>query len=135
MSTLRILFVDDQPDFKVLPAIKYLENKEVDFSYEILKSAVSAMRYIFRNADNIDLIVLDLGLPLYENDYSDYDKLEGLSIISQLLRENRKIPVIINSETDIPNEEKFLEAYRKNAKVEHVKELFDDWFLEFINNL
>lgn len=104
MNTLRILFIDDQPDFKVLPAINYLENKKIDFSYEIIKSAVCAMRYIFKNADNIDLIVLDLGLPLYENDYSEYDKLEGIFIISQLLRKNLKIPVIINSETDIPNE-------------------------------
>ena len=36
---MNIIFVDDQPEFKVQEAIKYLKEKKLKFDYSIFKSS------------------------------------------------------------------------------------------------
>ena len=46
---MHILIVDDMPEFKVQKAIEYLKSQNLDFTYEIAKSANSAGRYIAKH--------------------------------------------------------------------------------------
>ena len=103
---MKILFIDDNPLGKVTPIIEYCKHQQIDFSYEIVQSVNSAIKYIFSNLNEIDLIVSDLGLPRYD-DGSDYGILNGLDILDELIRKNVTIPIIINSTTDIPNLRKY----------------------------
>ena len=132
---MNILFVDDLPEFKVQKAIEYLKLKGVEFKYEIAKSVNSAGRYIVKNKDNVDLAVVDLGLPWFD-DGDNFDKLNGLVVVTQILRCKMSIPVIINSTTEIPSEEDFLEPYiEKNAVIKHVHSLDGEWLIEFIKKM
>lgn len=103
---MKILFIDDNPLGKITPIIEYCKLEQIEFQYEIVQSVNSAIKYIFSNLNEIDLIVSDLGLPRYD-DGSDYGILNGLDIIDELIRKNINIPIIINSTTDIPNLRKY----------------------------
>ena len=132
---MNILFVDDQPEIKVQQAIEYLEQKQLDFTYTIAKSYHSAVKYLSKNLKKTDLAVIDLGLPIYENG-DGYSKLEGVNIISLICWRNNKMPIIINSTTDIPDEEEYLKPYiSEGANIQHVKTLYGEWLYEFIKNL
>lgn len=132
---MNILFVDDQPEIKVRQAIEYLEQKQLDFTYTIAKSYHSAVKYLSKNLKKTDLAVIDLGLPIYENG-DGYSKLEGVNIISLICWRNNKMPIIINSTTDIPDEEEYLKPYiSEGANIQHVKTLYGEWLYEFIKNL
>lgn len=132
---MNILFVDDLPEFKIQKTIEYLETQGVQFDYKIAKSVNSAGRYVAKNKDNIDLAVVDLGLPWFD-DGDNFDKFNGLVVVAQILRCNVSIPVIINSTTEIPDEEEFFEPYiEKNAVIEHVHSLNGKWLIEFMRKL
>lgn len=132
---MHILIVDDMPEFKVQKAIEYLKSQNLDFTYEIAKSANTAGRYIAKHLKEIDLAIVDLGLPWFENG-DRYDKLNGLVVVAQILRYKPSVPVIINSTTEIPNEEDFLEPYvNKNAVVKHVQSLDGEWLIRFIKQM
>ena len=132
---MNILFVDDQPEIKVQQAIEYLERKELDFTYTIAKSYHSAVKYLSKNLKRTDLAVIDLGLPIYENG-DGYSKLEGVNLISLICWRNNRTPIIINSTTEIPDEEEYLEPYiAEGANIQHVKTLYGEWLYEFINKL
>jgi len=132
---MHILIVDDWPERKVQHAIQYLKSKKIDFTYEIVKSYNSAGRYVLKHLDEIDLAIVDLGLPRFDNGES-YDKLEGLFVVEMILREKISIPIIINSTTEIPNEEEYFERYTdRNAIIKHVQFLDGEWLSEFIKNL
>ena len=133
---MNIVFVDDQPELKVQEAIKYLKEKKLNYDYSIFKSSNSALRYITTNLANIDLIVLDLGLPKTEDNNYLYDKYEGLFILEQILRKTKDIPIIINSTTIIkPSEGKTEKEYFKTfspAVIEHVEYLSGFYLFEFL---
>ena len=133
---MNIVFVDDQPELKVQEAIKYLKEKKLNFDYSIFKSSNSALRYITTNLANIDLIVLDLGLPKTEDNNYLYDKYEGLFILKQILRKTKDIPIIINSTTIIkPFDGKTEKEYFKTftpAVIEHVEHLTGFYLFEFL---
>lgn len=132
---MNILFVDDYPETKVRQAIEYLEHMQLDFIYTIAKSYHSAVVYLSNNFDKTDLAVIDLGLPVHDNG-DGYSKLEGLNLVSLICWKNRKIPIIINSTTEIPNEKEYLEMYiAEGANIQHVKNLYGEWLYEFINKL
>jgi len=132
---MNILFVDDLPEFKVQKAIEHLKLQGVQFSYEIVKSVNSAVRYLVNHKDEIDLAVVDLGLPWFDEG-DEFDKLNGLVVVAQILRYKVTIPVIINSTTEIQEEEDFLERYtNKNAVVKHVQSLDGEWLIEFLKQL
>lgn len=133
---MNIIFVDDQPEFKVQEAIKYLKEKKINFDYSIFKSSNSALRYIIENLSKIDLIVLDLGLPKLDDNNYLYDKYEGLSVLEQILRKTKDIPIIINSTTVIRHENyKTEKEYFKNfspAVIEHIEKLTGFYLYEFL---
>ena len=132
---MNILFVDDYPDVKVRQAIEYLEKKQVDFTYTIAKSYHSAVLYLSKNFENIDLAVIDLGLPVRDNG-DGYNKLEGVNLISLICWKNLNIPIVINSSTEIPNEEEYLQNYiAEGANIKHVKTLYGEWLYDFIKSL
>ena len=132
---MKILIVDDYPELKVQHVIQYMKAHDFDFTYEIVKSYNSAGRYIVKHFDEIDLAIVDLGLPRFD-DGVEYSELEGLAIVDLILRKKIGIPIIINSTTEIPNEEEYLERYtNRNAVIKHVKSLDGKWLIEFIKQL
>ena len=131
---MNILFVDDQPIFKVKLAIDYLKTKGIDFSFVIEKSVNSALRYINNHKNEIDLAVVDLGLPTF-NDGESYGALEGLYVINFIYRKNPKIPIIINSSTVIPNEKEYLNDNFSDATIVHVPNLDLQWFEDYVRKL
>ena len=133
---MNIVFVDDQPEYKIQEAIKYLKEKKLNFDYSIFKSSNSALRYIVENLSKIDLIVLDLGLPKIDDNNYLYDKYQGLFVLEQILRKTKDIPIIINSTTVIRHENyKTEKEYFKNfspAVIEHVEHLTGFYLYEFL---
>lgn len=135
---MNIVFVDDRPIAKVDGAINYLRRK-FDFDYQILFSENEALYYISKNISDIDLIVLDLGLPIFKKDYSDYHEFAGYEILNEIIMRLNvtDIPIIINSTNRIEfydgrsEEEHFKEDYPK-AIIEHVEYLDGEWLEEFI---
>lgn len=133
---MNIIFVDDQPEFKVKKAIKHLKNLKIEFNYSIFKSSTTALRYITMNLSSIDLIVIDLGLPKFDNDINSYDKYEGLFVLEQILRKTKDIPIIINSTTVIKptngkTEKEYFRSFRP-AIIEHVNKLTGFYLFEFL---
>lgn len=131
---MNILFVDDQPDFKVETAINYLKMKEIDFSYVIEKSVNGALRYIKNNLSEIDLAVVDLGLPMFNNG-DGYGTLEGLNVIKFIYRRKPNLPIIINSTTIISDEERYINDNFVNANIIHVPNLDFEWFEDYVRKL
>lgn len=142
---MHILFIEDMPEYKVVHLIDFLKYKKIDFTYEICKSVNSALRYCVLNKDKIDLIILDLGLPRFDDSNTVsfvYDEYAGLDIINEICYEKkiRNIPIIINSETDIKptdddiDEKKWFELnFGPDVIIEHEKRLTGEILLEFIN--
>ena len=132
---MNIVFVDDHPVLKVKGAIKQLSMK-IKFNHSIFKCSNSALRYIMKNLSDIDLIVLDLGLPKFDDDPDSYNKYEGLFLLKQILQQANDMPVIINSSTIIKLEGYKTESdYLKQfgpAIIEHVEQLNGYYLFEFI---
>lgn len=130
-----ILFVEDKPKIKLNSAITYLKNREVDFTYQIKNSVNSALLYLDTHKDEIDLVVLDLGLPQFD-DGSGYKELNGLLVMERLLKKHYHIPVVINSTTKIPDEKNRLKPYtEKGAVIQHLHYLYGDWLYEFLKKI
>lgn len=137
---MHILFVDDMPDLKVKHAIGYLANKNIKFSYKICKSINSALRYLINNVNDIDLIVLDFGLPMFDGDgnLKHYYEFGGLDIINEMFRkEVFNIPIIINSTTKYTpsngeEEKEYFKSYYSPIFIEHVDKLDGEGLLKFI---
>lgn len=131
---MNILFIDDHPESKVKEAINYLSDK-VKFNYTILKSSSSALFYISQHLNEVDLVVVDLGLPRFDNGH-DYDKMAGWNIVESILLETLSIPIIINSTTKIEpctgqTEEEYFKFYHP-AIIKHVFSLEGKWLYDFI---
>lgn len=134
---MHILFVDDLPNFKVNPQIQYLQQKNLSFTYEVIGSVYSAIRYLNKHSNEVDLAIVDLGLPLTD-DGSDYESLNGLLVTEFIMKikENKNIPIIINSSTQIPNEKQVLKKYTdEGINITHVEMLNVKWLLNYINEL
>lgn len=129
---MKILFIDDSPETKVQLAIDCLKYKKIEFDYVIVKCLIEAFRYLNQNSNKIDLIVIDLGLPLY-SDGSDYSNLLGLEIVDEIKRLNITAPIIINSTTEIPNEDNYLNNLKERGIIiEHVEFLTGKYLIEFL---
>ena len=131
---INILFVDDMPEFKIYSTIKELKEKNIDFTYEIVGSLNSACRYLKAHENEIDLVILDLGLPFFDNG-DGYGSLNGLKLVDEIFRRKIKVPIIINSTTQIPNEEQYLKRCPDNTKIQHVHVLEADWLIEFFTQI
>lgn len=127
---MHIMFVDDNPMEKVDHLISYLKEHDVKFTYTIIGDVNSAIQYLAENEKNIDLAVIDLGLPMNDNDNCCY-QFGGLTVVEEILGKNPKIPVIISSTTKIP-EEKMKRFVDAGLIVKHNKPLYGDKLLRFI---
>ena len=131
-----ILIVDDQPELKVEMLINMLKIEKVEFTYEIAKSSNAARRFLAENANKVDVIIMDLGLPLFDGEFVN-DLLEGMHLIYELERFKVKVPVIINSSTEVPEyikrktewEDSGLEIYKTDFILSMKK-----WFVDFLNS-
>ena len=101
----KILIVEDQPELKVEMLLKLLEADKIKFEYEIVKSVTSAKRYLHKRANEVDVIIMDLGLPTFDGELVT-NLLEGVHLIYDLEDFDVKVPVVINSTTSIPNFER-----------------------------
>lgn len=131
---MHIMFVDDTPYEKVDHLIRYLKEHCDEFAsngtYDVIKSSDSAIRYLKEHENDIDLAVVDLGLP--KNDDGDnYHILRGLDIIDEICNNHPKIPVIINSVTDVPKQK--LQQYADSGLiVKHCKPLLSQKLIRFM---
>lgn len=126
---MHIMFVDDNPYEKVEHLISYLEQCSTEFTYVIINSSKSAARYILEHGSDIDLAVIDLGLPMFDNG-SEYHALRGLDVIDVIYRKFPIIPIIINSTTDVSKE--IIQCYVENGLIiKHCKPLRENTLLSF----
>ena len=132
---MRILIVDDKPKFRVQPTINFLREKNVDFNYTIVKSVNSALQYIDEHLNEIDLAIIDLGLPHFDNDRR-FSELNGLLVIEHLLEKTIDIPIIINSEKRVVKEKSRLKPYiKQGAVIQHLNFLTGEWLVEFMKKI
>ncbi len=142
---MNILVVDDLPALKVDDALMYLQSKGVKFDHTLALSVNSALRYLHENLAKVDLAIIDLGLPRFDNERVS-DPVEGFDIVREVIRLSRRkntyIPIIINSTTKIEEtlgrtaEENFRRLYGKELKlkIEQVEHLEGPWLYEFLKN-
>ena len=131
----KILIVEDQPELKVEMLLKLLEADKIKFEYEIVKSVTSAKRYLHKRANEVDVIIMDLGLPTFDGELVT-NLLEGVHLIYDLEDFNVKVPVVINSTTSIPNFERQkadwemmgLEIYKTDFILN-----MRQWFVKFLS--
>lgn len=140
---MNILIVDDQPDLKVQHALDYLNSKKIKFDYELFSCVNSALRYFNEHSSEIDLAIVDLGLPMFEGGRVR-SPVEGVIVIQEILdqscMEDLNIPIIINSTTKIEGshgetEEEYFEIYytrELETKIEHVSRLEGSWLYKFL---
>ena len=129
---MNILVIDDLPEFKAQITLEELKELGINLQEKYIVSVNSAIRYIFSNYSAIDLIILDLGLPIMDDSF-EMNELNGLMVLSFLVRKKIYIPVVINSTTTIPNENEVLEDYTaKGLNVCHTKKLTADWLYSYI---
>ena len=95
--TMKILIVDDQAELKCSGIIKECEKRGVEV--EIAKVRNSALLRIILQKQDIDGIVLDMGIPIYDDEFTE-DEREGDDVLRELHRKKYKIPVLIFSTTD-----------------------------------
>ena len=131
----KILIVEDQPELKVEMLLKLLESDKIKFEYEIVKSVTSAKRYLHKRANEVDVIIMDLGLPIFDGELVT-NLLEGVHLIYDLEDFDVKVPVVINSTTSIPNFERQkadwemmgLEIYKTDFILN-----MRQWFVKFLS--
>ena len=135
---MNILFVDDFSSIKVEPAIKFLKEHQVDFTYNICKSINEALRYLHNNMDIINIAVIDLCLPQL-NDGNPKDLLAGLEIVDFIIRKRngKNFPIIINSSTSIEEigTEYQLANYQEAKNTIPIEQVYNENYLgEFLYN-
>lgn len=130
----KILFVEDEPNYKLDVLFRWFDLKNIHVEYEILGSVNEAKRYLANKENKVDLIVTDLGLPLFKNGRVT-NLLQGMEIVYDMWEFNTEIPVIINSTTAIPNLQWAQEEYHLRGqqlyKVDSIMDM-QDWLMEFL---
>ena len=126
---MKILIVEDDTNKRLF--IEYsLKEKNIDmYSFYSVKPAI---KYAIQHSNEIDGIILDLGLTSY--DYTDdYSFTKGLDLIRELDKTNIQIPILINSTTYLDFEN--LQKSHSNVK-SRMNEDYDEYNLRlFINSL
>lgn len=117
-----MFIVDDTPESKVSSILKYLKGENLDFNYTIKNSVLSACEYLYENANNIDLAIIDLGIP-YKDNGPICTPIEGLMVIEEFIYERVKFPIIINSTTKVEN--KILKEYQKTLTIFQVENIWE----------
>ena len=139
---INILVVEDQPKFIVEDALNYLKAKNLNFEITLCLSAVSSMRYLRKNLAEIDLAIVDLGIPFFEGEFVK-SSTEGFDVVQEIerlvkRRKKDKLPIIINSTTKIEfsdgttEEDYFASSKERGLIIEHVDCLEGAYLYEFI---
>ena len=115
---MHLLFVDDQ-NTKIAPVITELKKLGVDFTYDIAKSMSTGALYIKETTP--DLVVLDMGLPSFDND-PVLDDSFGLQLVNDIKKHVHNCHIIIYSTTPTPTN--FIKNKRRQGmKIEHITKL------------
>lgn len=139
---INILVVEDQPKFKVEDALNYLKAKNLKFEITLCLSAVSSMRYLRNHLAEIDLAIVDLGIPFFESEpiksnTEGFDVVQEIEILVEIGKKD-KLPIIINSTTKIEfsdgttEEDYFASSKERGLIIEHVDCLEGAYLYEFI---
>ena len=88
-----LVLVEDREE-KAKNIIKVLEREGIE--YIQFKAQNPSLKYISENHDDIDAIILDICLPLFENS-NNYNLDAGKEILQELKILDFNIPVLINS--------------------------------------
>ena len=130
----KILFVEDLPKLKLGMLMDWLNYKNVRFEYKLVGSIAEAKCYLHNRNNKVDLVITDMGLPLFK-DEQVMDLLQGMDIIHDMERLNDKVPVIINSTTKIPNFEEIKAEFDMRGqelyKVDNINEM-SEWLMNFL---
>lgn len=123
---MKILFIDDEYD-RALPIVEYLQLK--DQEVELKSIVLEAFNYFDAHKTTIDLIILDIMMPIFESDMvlfdSNYNIIEsystGISLYDKLTSEmptTKNIPIVIlSARTDILKVRPDFEALRTENKI------------------
>ncbi len=106
---MRILIVDDHADTKCIGIMQECDKRGIEV--EVKKAINPALQRIVygkekvngiicEKKEEIDGIILDMGLPIYENKWVE-DANAGECVLRELKRRKKKIPVLIFSETPL----------------------------------
>lgn len=101
---MKILIVDDHAETKCMGIIE--ECKKRGIEVEIAKGRNSALYRIIYKEKDIDGIILDMGIPIYDNEYPE-DEREGDDVLRELHRKKYNIPVLIFSTTESEDKDEF----------------------------
>lgn len=112
---MRLLIVDDMPDTKCMGLIRKCVNREIEV--EIKKAVNPALMRITRGKEKIDGIILDMGLPLCDEE-PVLNTNEGESILRELQRIKCNIPVLI-----------FSERLVNTSSYAHIFDQMKDWYI------
>lgn len=125
---MKILIVDDYPETKCFGIIQECKKRDIDV---LIERAISpALQRIFLSKDQINGIILDMGLPVYENGRIESQN-EGESVLRELERKKREIPVLVFSETNLTKTYKPVFDIMKNWNImEEEKKFFN--FLDYL---
>ena len=124
---MKILVIEDDI-YKREQITNFLDSKAI--SYNVTEYLNSALNYIYENTINISGIILDLGLPIFENDPDTYSLYRGLEVIYELDRKKINIPVLINSNTFVGMLDEYPFVYAQRTKINNYQMLED--FVSFL---
>lgn len=102
---MKVLIVDDM-GYKQNEVIQCLNSKGIT-DYEVTSCTREAITTIINyknNANEFDLIITDLGLPIFDDEPVN-DSIEGYYMLLELAYRDIFIPAVVYSTTEVPQEE------------------------------
>ena len=132
---MKILIVEDDL-YKRNKVIDIL--KEVNVQYKAEQAINPALRYIFNHHEKIDGIILDLGIPKFENDVGIKNiPLGGLCVPREMLRLGFNIPILINSYDayTVKYEEHLVDTHNIIGEIAPYMPNFKDTIISFIESI
>lgn len=110
---MKILIVDDCLETKCFGVVEECKRRNIEIVVE--KALIPALQRIFLDEKTkIDGIILDMGIPVYENQMIEFPN-EGEEILMELKRKKVEIPVLVFSET------------KPKKEYEQVFDRMEDW--------
>lgn len=94
---MKILIVDDHPEYKCREILEVCENREIEVV--VKKTRNAGLWEIVYSGNKYDGIILDMGLPIFEDEMNIGERV-GDEVLAELRRIDYNIPVLIFSETE-----------------------------------
>lgn len=127
---MKILIVDDNAKTKCREIIEQCEKRNIEVE---IVGAIGPACYLLRYEKiHIDGIILDMGLPIYEEE-RQINANGGDRVLRELIRKGYDIPVLIFSETESKEKEKCKFVFEQIYKWNIVSE--EDKFYAFLEKL